>query len=505
VSQSRSQGLALVAACGLIGAVYACTTDSPNEGGSEDAGTLPDGGGSFVDASSTTDAAHDADADAGAKKLTLTATFAGAPMRANFWADLVIGMDVNGDGVKDILYGEPDMPTEPDGGAKQQGRVTVLSGSDLTPIETIRSTDVERRGTYGYAVASIGDVNGDTKQDIAIGSPVGAPGTALLSKGYVDLLLSNAGPTTHLPVEGTVTRGYLGRSLVYIGGASKLLAVAEPTFKAGRVHGVNALTGAEVYVTDSLPLGDDTINERRAYTIFAIPDCDGDGVADFAANAQGQNDATDPPDSGIPNASTMKGRAYFYSGATGTLLAVVEGPAAAARLGSHVAEIGDINGDGVNEYLIGAAYGKGFKGVSYVVDGKVTRDATSRTTVRSLGAEPKLVLRSHEGTTAFATLGYAGAHLWDLDGDGTDDYAVGAPAFTTGKADAGPDAAATDVYGGAVEIYSGKTGALITRITGKPTGGQRIGGLLAVDPARKALLVASQQGDDGLVQLYLWK
>src|SRR6266511_3975923 len=68
--------------------------------------------------------------------------------------------DLNGDGVGDLAVGAP--------GA---GRVDILSGVDRTVLRTIADPGAVVGGGFGFAVADVGDVNGDGRDDVAVGAP----------------------------------------------------------------------------------------------------------------------------------------------------------------------------------------------------------------------------------------------------------------------------------------------------------------------------------------------
>lgn len=100
----------------------------------------------------------------------------------------------------------------------------------------------------------------------------------------------------------------------------------------------------------------------------------------------------------------------------------------------HVDILGDLNGDGCNEFLYGASLDSGGTGIVHIRDGK--------------SAAP---LRIHSGV-AGSYFGASSADLGDLDADGVSDYAIGAWGESS--------------FAGSVSLFSGKTGALIKKISG---------------------------------------
>lgn len=118
--------------------------------------------------------------------------------------------------------------------------------------------------------------------------------------------------------------------------------------------------------------------------------------------------------------------------------------------GSVLAEVGDITGDGISDYIVGqpdALSGAPILGRAELRNGRTG-----------------LLIRSHTNAapTLSSKFGSAVAGLPDLDGDGFNDYAIGDP-FADPN---GPDS-------GEVRGFSGATGALLFALTG--TTGDRFG------------------------------
>jgi hypothetical protein len=111
------------------------------------------------------------------------------------------------------------------------------------------------------------------------------------------------------------------------------------------------------------------------------------------------------------------------------------GPVPNQGYGAAVARVGDINGDGYPEYVVGAPSATGQNaGAAYVIDGRF-----------------HYPLRSHEGLNALSRFGFSVAGGVDWNGDGIPDYAIGAPRTTV--------QALGQV--GMVRIFSGKDGSVL--------------------------------------------
>lgn len=174
--------------------------------------------------------------------------------------------------------------------------------------------------------------------------------------------------------------------------------------------------------------------ESLGTNVASAGDLNGDGVPDIVVGAAG---------AGWPMTT---GAVNVYSGASGALLRSHTGPVNPnTQFAQRIAVGGDVDGDGVGDYMTSNIRGTGAfpnSGVVYVFSG-----ATG------------VVLHTVSGVCTGCSLGYAIDILGDLDGDGRAEFAAGTHLENGGGA-----------YGGAVRIYSGATGALLRLHTGPPGG-----------------------------------
>jgi hypothetical protein len=237
-----------------------------------------------------------------------------------------------------------------------------------------------------------------------------------------------------LHLEGTVGGERLGESLEMVGDVdgdgTPDLVVGRPFGSSGgfQFNGfVEVLSGVDGSLIHRWDGGADF--EYLGSTLSARHDVDGDGVDDILI---GTPDATVGVD---PDA----GKWMLQSGATGLTIHAASGSAADERLGSGVALVGDLDGDGRSEFLVGAAGassgagrvdlhdGDGFGNVlvgARLVDANGLVDSGSALLVG--GRDGTVVMRA-DGEAALDNLGRAVTGGRDFDGDGHPDIAYSAP------------------------------------------------------------------------------
>ena len=286
--------------------------------------------------------------------------------------------DLDGDGVEDLAVGAPLATIS--GGAANTGAVRILF---MTRDGAVKST-TEIGGTLGLAsfdgfgasIANIGDQDGDGVVDLAVGAP--SDNTGGTDRGAVYLFRLNANGT--LKGFDKLASGVSGMpSLANVANFGRSVASLGDIDADGRVElaiGSNLYSGAgtnrgAVYVLDFNPLGGG----------FGL------NVNGFTRIASGENGGPSLPDN-----------AYF---------------------GQSLANIGDIDGDGITDLAVGATGEDGIAGALYVLF--MNRNGTARASTRIadlVGGGPDLTAADNFGTSVAA--------LGDIDGDGVRDVAVGA-------------------------------------------------------------------------------
>jgi hypothetical protein len=237
--------------------------------------------------------------------------------------------DVTGDGVPDFAASSINYNTP----ANPRGIVRAFNGANGAPLWSVQGTAGGAR--FGSSLANMGDINGDGRADLLVGSYFG--GAKLLSGANGNVLWSVANP---------VSGDRLGVSVCSVPDANNdgirdcaLGATQEGSLfgpGAGYVQLRSGATGALLRTINGAQVGD-----RFGSSLAGLPDVDGDGVGDLLIGA----------DQAILGGS---GYAKLVSGATGVLLHSIAGQAVNERYGLVVASLGDRDGDGKQEFAVAA-------------------------------------------------------------------------------------------------------------------------------------------------------
>ncbi|MCC6675840.1 MAG: FG-GAP repeat protein [Phycisphaerales bacterium] len=350
--------------------------------------------------------------------------------------------DVDADGYADVIMGA--------GGGGPSGEDTramaaVYSGRTGEPIFTFSDGFTE----FGASVAGVGDINGDGRPDLLIGSPrwnddSGGPlsaGRAYLYSGLDGSLLRT--------FEGTAATDRFGAAVAGAGDVNKDgtpdLIIGAPGADRngtdrGRAEVYSGADGTLLYRFLGFAITDDA---RVGYAVSSAGDVNNDGYADLVVGAPGSTKGrVDAP-----------GTVFVYSGRTGATLWTFSRGQARDEFGFSVASAGDVNNDGRGDIIIGAPSADGV--------GTGTVPSGGRAVVYSGGDGHMLF--EYFGDRPHANMGASVAGAGDVNGDGHDDFIIGAPA-------ANPEAR--------VDVRSGADGAILTSFIAGDlalVGGDRIG------------------------------
>lgn len=351
--------------------------------------------------------------------------------------------DLNGDGYAEFADGSPYN----DLGDDKIGHVQIWGGKLGNSIDYLSYLDSGDQ--FGYSIASIGDINGDTVPDFIVGAPGSdTGGVENIGKVWVfsgKLSITTIGQITN---PGTTGDGF-GRA---VAGCGDVNGDGTPDFIVGAP---DYNLGGKAYVYSGVPFNHTLLYTKTGaiggfgtiylgYSVGGVGDLNGDGKAEFAVGAP--NDCESVPFLGC---ISHRGHIYIYSGATGGLMYRLGGHSTSSTfLGSYfgwsLASVGDLNNDGENEIIGGALYTDGFQ-------------ITSGTAEVFSGADTSQVCFL-KGTATNDFFGSAVTGVGDIDGDTVPDFAVGAYGAPSGG-----------TQKGSVYIYSGKTCSLLFQLDGNDT------------------------------------
>ncbi len=353
--------------------------------------------------------------------------------------------DVNCDGFIDIAVGDPYL----NAGSGFVGRVHIYFGSaggfpsaaDWTADGDIANLQ------YGYSLA-IADVNGGC-DDLVVGAPGGTEGLTSDVDGFVDIFAGVAGGAPASSPSWTLSEPGIANFGNRVAPAGDLngdgydeILISWPTYwvnsstdQTGTVSvyygsASGPMTGSTSVWQAQGPVG---MQSRFGSGISTAGDVNGDGYDDIVVGARAANEAHVYFGSAgglaeVPNVSS-----------TGPTLApdwTAQGAAPGDWYGDAVAGAGDVNGDGVDDVLVGAPHESSvgnWNGRVYVYLGiRVGLPAAADWSYPN-GAQSTAVLQSLDE----ALLGLSVDNRGDINDDGYDDIAVGAPWYDTGVVDGG--------------------------------------------------------------------
>jgi predicted outer membrane repeat protein len=331
----------------------------------------------------------------------------GAAAGDRFGWSLAGGVDVDDDGVSDVIVGAPHN----DDNGNLSGEVTVYSGADASVI--MRFNGVAAGDRLGWAVAALGDVDGDAHGDFAMSAPWNdhAAGNAA---GRVYIVAGATGQVRH-EVLGEAQGDRLGWSIAALGrvngDAFDDLAIGAPYHDrvggadAGRVYVVSGATGATLFSRSDQP------GSSFGIAVAAAGDANCDGAADVVVGGHRRDNSR----------GADAGRVRVISGADGSTLDYFDGLVAGDKLGRSVASLGDTDADGMVELLAGTpGAGSSGEGAAYILHTVIECLPASH---GPAGPDPSLadldgdgLVRGADVLKAMAGLGGPGAG--DVDGDG---------------------------------------------------------------------------------------
>jgi len=326
--------------------------------------------------------------------------------------------DVNGDGFDDVVVGAPG----PDDSSDKQGFVYLFLGErGGLSAERTRYMGDHPGDRFGHCLSSAGDVNGDGYGDVIVGAPHYSH--AATEEGLAALFLgSSKGLFRQWAGTSGKHRHWFGFSVSCAGDVNRDglsdVAVGAPTGHGDLPGRVYVFRGTDV-VQPGIPPGlegtpgwtfeGEQPGDLYGWSLSRGFDGDGDGYYDLAVGAPGYDlfDKYLIEDAGLCfiHRGSSKGLNPSFSGYAYAI--------ADARTGHTVAAVGDVDGDGMDEF----GYGAPGVGLCRVENLWVFSWET---------AHPQI-----------PEYGFAIAGAGDMNGDGFDDFVIGFPLAQDGGAAVG--------------------------------------------------------------------
>lgn len=239
------------------------------------------------------------------------------------WSVSWVG-DIDGDGIPDILVGAPQASP---GAKTNAGSVLAFSGSTGSLIYRLDGQNPD--DAFGYALAMLGDIDGDGMPDFAVGAPFASP-SGRQQAGIVYVYSGASGSLLYAIAGGEAGAG-LGFSLSSLDdingdGIPEIIAGAPDSSPGGRTEAGSVYIFSGQDGSQLLHFAGPVSEEEVGISVSTLCDIDNDGLPDLLLGAPSAN----------PGGKRFAGKVYLVSSKTGLVLSELAGETARAQFGWSV-------------------------------------------------------------------------------------------------------------------------------------------------------------------------
>jgi len=350
--------------------------------------------------------------------------------------------DVNNDGYDDFVIGAVG---DEEGGSYAGQTYLILGGATWSMDTSLSTASASFIGEAmddfsGFSVSGVGDVNNDGYDDFAIGASYNDDGGEDTGQTY--LILGRATGSWSMDMDlsladasfiGEEVEDFAGHCVSGVGdvnndGYDDFIIGANSNDEGGEDAGQTYLilgraTGLwsmdmDLSLADASFIGEDA-RDNSGMAVSGVGDVNNDGYDDFVIGATGDDDG-----------GSLAGQSYLILGRAAWSMdmdlsnanASFIGEDAYDKSGSSVSGVGDVNNDGYDDFVIGATGdddGGSSAGQTYLLLGRATG-------LWSMGTDLSMANASFIGENANDNSGYAVSGVGDVNGDGYDDFVIGA-------------------------------------------------------------------------------
>jgi hypothetical protein len=345
--------------------------------------------------------------------------------------------DINGDGVDDFVVAEPNANYN---NLINCGRITGVSGTNGAVLW--QKHGVSSNAELGRSVIAAGDSNGDGIGDLLLSQPMASTGS--LTRNGVIELISGQSYISIWTAEGTRDGEMLGAGTKVVDdvdGDTLPDVVSYSPDASTNGHYFNGVV-TMLSLTDGSQLwqleGGASL-ERLGEGVAIGADIDGDALTDLILRSPGAS----------TNGLYDNGSISLVSGGSGQLIWAAYGPGHGSAYGSSFKAVSDINGDGLQDLLVG-------------VPGESSNGMSENGAIRALSSVDGSQQWEIFGTSNFGQLGSSFIDIGDVNGDGLNEFATGLDtASSQGRID-----------NGYLQAHSILDGSMLWRFDGTTSGEQ---------------------------------